>query len=434
MSATMKASWGRLSLQQHDVVSLSQRRTAAAIVASTHVPGLPSGMQRSYGDVCTNAGGTLWDCRGLDKLIAFDEESGALTCEAGVLLRDIQAVFMSRGWALPVTPGTELVTVGGAIANDVHGKNHPAQGSFGDHVVGLTLLRTDGELIRCSPTENPELLAATVGGLGLTGVILSATLGLKAVPGPWLETEDVVFESLDEFFDLSDASAASFEYSVAWVDAATDRGRGILTRANPVAVTHRRPGSERAVGLPITPPVSLVGPRTASTFNRAYFRLKALRAGRRIEHYRSFFSPLDAVRDWNRMYGPKGFFQHQSVIPTTEARSAIAEMLRVVSSARVGSNLGVLKTFGDRSAVGMLSFPRPGVTFAVDLPHRGHETMAVMSRLDDIVRASGGRLYLAKDARMPSDLFEAGYPRIEEFVAHRDPGISSDLSRRLLGA
>ncbi|MBW4031699.1 MAG: FAD-binding oxidoreductase [Acidobacteria bacterium] len=431
---TSITSWGRLRAAEHSVVPLSDRESAAQVISSARRPALASGMQRSYGDVSTNAGGTLWDCRGLDKFIAFDEQSGVLRCESGVLLRDIQATFSARGWMLPVTPGTAMVTVGGAIANDVHGKNHQSYATFGNHVVHLTLVRTDGDVIECSPQENPDWFSATVGGLGLTGVILTAAIQMKRVPGPWIDAEDIVFESISDFFELSDASEAEYEHTVSWLDVTTDGGRrGIFTRGNPVAASTPEPRETRLT-FPITPPASLVNRLTLPAFNRSYFRLKATRARRRVEHYGSFFYPLDSIGDWNRMYGPKGFYQYQSVIPRRDAEEATRAMLAECSQAGAGSFLGVLKTFGDVQSLGMLSFPEAGVTFALDFPEHGEQTEALFARLDSIVRASGGRLYAAKDARMPRDMFERGYPQLERFLAFRDPGISSELSRRLLGS
>ncbi|MFC4244281.1 FAD-binding protein [Gryllotalpicola reticulitermitis] len=447
---TRVSSWGRLRHDPHQVIALRDRRTAGSLIAASSLPGLAVGMERSYGDVSTNRGGTLWDCRGLDKFLAFDEDTGILSCESGVLLRDIQATFSSRGWMLPVTPGTALVTVGGAIANDVHGKNHHVAGSFGNHVLSVTLLRTDGEIIECSPTENPDWFAATVGGLGLTGVILEATVQLARVPGLWLAVERLVFESLDEFFELSEASSATFPYTVAWIDITTDGGRrGILTRATPTdgagpdgrGPDDRRRGgrgpderSTRPLGVPLVPPFSLVNRATLPALNRAYFHLQKRSAGRSVEHYRTFFYPLDAIANWNRLYGPRGFYQHQSVIPPASAREATREILAEIGKTGTGSFLGVLKTMGTTPPVGMLSFAAPGVSVALDFPAASPETPALLERLDRIVATAEGRIYPAKDARMPRELFRAGYPRIDEFATYRDPGIASDLARRLLGS
>jgi FAD/FMN-containing dehydrogenase len=391
-------------------------------------------MGRSYGDVCLNPDGVLWKTTGLDHFISFDENTGRLVCEAGVLLRDIQRLAVSRGWMLPVTPGTQLITVGGAIANDVHGKNHHVAGSFGDHVQRLELARTDGTMIECGPDILPEWFSATVGGLGLTGVITQADLQLRRVAGPWLETETVPYGNLDEFFHLADASEADWEHTVSWIDCLSGAGRGIFLRGNPCDAGPRPVPKSRKRTMPFVPPISLVNKASLRPFNSAYFHLKKRQTGRRLAHYESFSYPLDNLLEWNRMYGPKGFFQYQSVVPRAAGHAAVQAMLGEIAKSGEGSFLAVLKTFGNRLPVGMLSFPQPGVTLALDFPNRGERTHKLFGRLDAIVREAGGRIYPAKDARMPRDLFEAGYPRLAEFLKHRDPGISSALSRRLMGA
>lgn len=431
-------SWGRLSADAHEVVALTDLSAAPAQLQGQSERGLAHGMGRSYGDACLNAGGVLWNTTHLDHLIAFDAQTGRLTCEAGVLLRDIQKLFIPRGWMLPVTPGTQLVTVGGAIANDVHGKNHHAVGSFGDHVTKLTLARTNGERIECGPDENRAWFAATVGGLGLTGVILTAQLQLRRTNGPWLDTETLPFHDLAEFFRLSDASEADWEHTVAWIDCVgSHAGRGLFMRANPVdaaAAAGRAAPKAKNLAMPFVPPVSLVNRASLPPFNAAYFHLKKWRAGRAIAHYERFFYPLDSISDWNRMYGPKGFYQYQSVVPRDAGLDATKAMLGEIARSGNGSFLAVLKTFGNRYPVGMLSFPQPGVTLALDFPNQGASTLKLFERLDAIVREAGGRIYAAKDARMPRDLFEAGYPALADFLKFRDPGISSGLSRRLMGS
>jgi FAD/FMN-containing dehydrogenase len=392
-------------------------------------------MGRSYGDVCLNPEGTLWVTTALDHFLAFDDTTGRLVCEAGVLIRDIQRMVIPRGWILPVTPGTQMVTVGGAIANDVHGKNHHVVGSFGDHVSRLTLVRTNGDVITCGPAEQIALFAATVGGLGLTGVITQAEIQLRRVPGAWLSTETMPFANLDEFFLLADSSEGSWEHTVSWVDCITGGGgRGLFMRANSSDAHEQAPTPGRSLTMPFVPPVSLVNRLSLRPFNWAYFHLKKWQAGRSITHYEPFFYPLDNLLQWNRMYGPKGFYQYQSVVPREVGRDAVQAMLKEIAHSRDGSFLAVLKTFGSRQPIGMLSFPRPGVTLALDFPNHGVRTHKLLDRLDAIVREARGRLYPAKDARMPRELFEAGYPRLAEFRKHRDPGISSGLSRRLMGS
>lgn len=426
------SSWGRLSALPHRVVALTEPSRVADQLAA-HRPGIAHGMGRSYGDVCLNPHGTLWRTTGLDHLIGFDENSGRLSCEAGVLLRDIQRLMIPRGWILPVTPGTQLVTVGGAIANDVHGKNHHRLGSFGDHVRRLRLVRTDGESIDCSPTREPGWFAATVGGLGLTGVIVEAEIQLRPIAGPWLNTETVPYRDLGEFFRLADDSESGWEHTVSWIDCLAG-GRGLFMRGNPAEVTLPAPLPARKSSVPLVPPVSLVNRLSLQPFNLAYYHLKKRQTGPVLAHYEPFFYPLDNLQHWNRIYGPRGFYQYQSVVPRAAGEATVQAMLGEIARSGEGSFLAVLKTFGDRQPVGMMSFPQPGVTLALDFPNRGELTEKLFLRLDAIVREAGGRIYLAKDARLPRELFEAGYPRLGEFLNYRDPGISSALSRRLMGS
>ncbi|MDD2700463.1 MAG: FAD-binding oxidoreductase [Sideroxydans sp.] len=432
---TPVSSWGRLSAHPHNVISLNNPSNVRNILCNSRHPGLAHGMGRSYGDVCLNPEGTLWLTTGLDHFTAFDECTGRLVCESGVLIRDIQRLMIPRGWILPVTPGTQLITVGGAIANDVHGKNHHVLGSFGDHVKKLTLIRTDGEVIHCGPNQHPDWFAATVGGLGLTGVITQAEIQLRRVPGPWLNTETVPYSDLDEFFRLADASEAGWEHTVSWIDCLSGgRGRGLFMRGNPADIGQRPEPRDRKLTMPMAPPVSIINQLSLRPFNMAYYHLKKLRAGQKITHYEPFFYPLDNLLEWNRMYGPKGFFQYQCVLPREIGRDAVQAMLREISGAGDGSFLAVLKTFGNCPPVGMLSFPQPGVTLALDFTNHGERTFKLFAKLDAIVREAKGRIYPAKDARMPRELFETGYPRLPEFTKYRDPGISSAFSRRVMGS
>lgn len=426
-------SWGKLPYAESSPVYIYDREHIKTIIAA-HRPGLPYGVGRSYGDVCLNPGGILWMMQGLDRFIRLDDTSGRLLCEAGVLLRDIQQVAIPRGWRLPVTPGTQFVTVGGAIANDVHGKNHHAQGCFGDHVRSLSLLRTDGTHIECGPDHNPQWFAATVGGIGLTGCILTAEIQLSRTPGPWLETESIPYDNLAEFFRLSDASEADWEHTVSWIDCLSGgKGRGLFLRGNHTQIAGESQFQKRALAIPVEPPVSLVNGVSLRLFNTAYYHLGKWRAGKRVQHYLPFFYPLDSIHEWNRIYGPKGFYQYQCVLPREYGEQGIAAMLDEIAKSGMGSFLAVLKTFGQRAPVGMLSFPQPGVTLALDFPNRGERTEKLFIRLDAIVAEAKGRLYLGKDARMSRQLFEAGYPRLQDFIAYRDPGISSSMSRRLMG-
>ena len=429
-SAAGFQSWGRLPLAVDRQILF---RNAEELVQSisTQPAGLPYGNGRSYGDVCLAGGGQLWGMRGLDHFIAFDRTAGVLHCEAGVTLQEINQLTLSSGWFLPVTPGTQFATVGGAIANDVHGKNHHRRGNFGNHIQQLQLLRTDGSLHQCSATVESELFNATIGGMGLTGIVIAAVIQLQPVASEWLDVETIAFDTLDDFFVLSANSEADWEYTVSWIDCLA-KGRGIFSRANHSPST---PAQHIAVGkplrIPVTPPVSLINALSLRAFNPLYFYLNKYRQGRGLQHYRPFFYPLDNILEWNRLYGPKGFYQYQSVVPPSAARDATAEMLSVIAQSGMGSPLAVLKTFGKISSPGLLSFPMEGTTLALDFPNAGDKTLRLFERLDAIVRAAGGRIYPAKDARMPRDLFMSGYPRLNEFLAWRDPGIRSAIVARL---
>ena len=429
-------SWGRLTREGHEVLTPIDPLSAREMVCEPGRIGLPHGLGRSYGDVCLNPKGRLWTSLRLNRFVAFDPKTGLLTVESGVQLREIQQHFVTRGWTLPVTPGTQYVTIGGAIANDVHGKNHHLQGTFGDHVEQLTLQRTDGSQIRCGPQMESEWFRATLGGLGLTGLILDATLRLQPIPSAWLDTETIPYRGIDEFLSLSEESEKRFEFTVSWFDCLSSSGRGLFMRGNwcqspPLG---KKQVSSRQRSLPFTPPISLMNSASLRLFNSSYYSLHRAKPGRQLSHYQHFFYPLDALLHWNRIYGPKGFFQYQCVIPNNTSDRALKTLLNVISKSGTGSFLAVLKRFGDRPPTGLLSFSMPGVTLALDFPNQGDKTARLFERLDQVILDVGGRIYPAKDARMPKGLFEKGYGQnLEIFERYRDPGISSGFSRRLLG-
>ncbi len=429
------SSWGRVTNDLHRIIPITDSSTISRLIEfGKGQAGLAYGMGRSYGDVCLNSGGILWQTAGLNHFIDFDSSTGRLKCEAGVLLRDLQKVFIPKGWMLPVTPGTQMVTIGGAIANDIHGKNHHLSGSFGNHVNSIRLHRTDGSILECSPNQNAEWFEATVGGLGLTGVIAEAEIQLKPTLGPWLEMETIPFNHLSDFFALADASEEHWEHTVSWIDCMSPTNRGIFMRANPSELSRTISEVRGNKKIPFTPPVSIVNRLTLRPFNWAYYNLQKYKSGKSVVHYEPFFYPLDKLLEWNRMYGPRGFYQYQSVVPRSVGVDATRAMLKEIEQSGEGSFLGVLKTFGNRHSIGMLSFPEPGVTLALDFPNHGQTTHQLFERLDAIVKEAKGRLYPAKDARMPKKLFEVGYPKLSQFLQYRDPGISSELSRRLMGS
>jgi FAD/FMN-containing dehydrogenase len=425
-------SWGRWPRTEQRIVPITQRFEPLP----SDAPMLVFGNGRSYGDVCLNDGGTLLAARGLDRFISFDTASGVLECEAGVLLSEVIALTLPRGWFPPVTPGTALVTVGGAIANDVHGKNHHRAGSFGHHLLGFELRRSNGDTLRCAPDQHSDWFAATLGGLGLTGMISTARLQLRRVPGEWIAGDSQRFGNLQEFFALAARSDADYEYTVAWLDcAASGRklGRGVFMRGNH-AQHDAPPPRGRSLRFPVTPPISPVTALSVRLFNELYFHRPGSQQRHALWHYQPFLFPLDRLLEWNRLYGPRGFFQYQCVLPGTEASGALPDMLQLIARSRQGSFLVVLKQFGNLPSRGLLSFPRPGVTLALDFPNRGELTLRLLESLDAITRAAGGAVYPAKDARMSAQSFQQYFPawkRLEDYI---DPKFSSSFWRRVTGS
>lgn len=399
---------------------------------------LPQGNARSYGDSCMLQGGKVLSTRFMRRFMQFDPETGLIQCEAGTTLADILSVAEPQGWFLPVTPGTKFATVGGSIANDVHGKNHHVEGTFGRHVTRFELLRTDGTRRICSPQENADWFNATVGGLGITGFITWAEIQLKKVRNSAVNVENIKYQNLTEFFELSRESEQDFEYTVAWVDclaSGNKLGRGHFSRAN-----HARPVQPRVVNsgltlrMPVEPPVSLVNSASLKAFNWLYYNRQLPRVSYQTTHFDPFFYPLDHVHDWNRMYGPKGFLQYQCVIPMANSEDAITELLRCIARANYGSFLAVLKVFGDVPSPALLSFPRTGTTLALDFPYKGNQTMQLFDQLDDVVVQAGGALYPAKDAHMKAEHFRLFYPKADELAKFKDPNITSSFWKRVMEA
>ncbi|MDV6224913.1 FAD-binding oxidoreductase [Nitratireductor aquimarinus] len=432
-------------MADYSAFGLVRRRAPVAIGAEDAIErlragrGLPSsvlpyGNGRSYGDTCLNDAGALIDMRPMNRIVAFDEQSGLLTAQAGLMLSDVIAHVGPKGWFPAVVPGTRFVTLGGAIANDVHGKNHHRRGTFGCHVVSFTLLRSDGQVRRCCADENAELFRATIGGMGLTGLILDATIRLMKVAS--VDVNECVrgFSGLDEYFDLAEDADARNEYAVAWLDqlaSGAKAGRGFLLTANHAedgAVF--RAASPRRLTVPFRPPLNLLNRWSLTLFNRAFAWSKARAEGVRRSSYESYFFPLDAVRHWNRLYGPRGLLQHQSVVPFGAARETIPAMLAAAREAGQASFLTVLKRFGDVASPGMLSFPRPGYTLTLDFSNAGAATDALFERLDRMTFEAGGAVNPYKDARMGPALFEASFPHWRDLEALRDPAFLSDFWRR----
>jgi FAD/FMN-containing dehydrogenase len=398
-------------------------------------PILAYGKGRSYGDCCLNNGGTLLDASGLDRFMRFDPETGLLRCEAGVTLKTILELIVPANWFLPVTPGTQFVTVGGAIANDVHGKNHHRAGSFGCHLQRLELLRSDTGTVVCSRERNRDLFEATIGGLGLTGVILWAEFQLKRICGPLIDCEKLRFETLEEFFELSASSDKECEYTVAWLDcmsSGSKRGRGIFMRGNHSTVLIKNSGRPWAIPTlrAFHTPTSLIRRPIVRAFNWMYLHAQWRYRTCSTVHYEKFFYPLDRVADWNRLYGRNGFLQYQFVVPY-ESRGGVTEILDLLAESREVCSLAILKVFGDIEPPGLLSFPRPGVTLTLDFPFQGESTLHLCEQFDEVVRKYRGAVYPAKDARMSAKSFQRYFPRWTEFSSFVDPSFGSDFWRRV---
>ena len=430
-------SWGRYPLAHQNTLQLHWAGDALPLPEANGDTLLPHGQGRSYGDSCLNDGGTLLLTQGLSRFIHFDRARGLLRCESGVTLADILRLIVPQGWFLPVTPGTKFVSVGGAIANDVHGKNHHRAGTFGCHVTRCELLRSDGSRLICSPQENVEWFAATVGGLGLTGLITWAEIRLKPISNPFITVDTIRFANLDEFFELSATAEADYEYTVAWLDCLASGchfGRGLFMRGNhaPPQLSGLPPIFElQGRSFPFNAPNWMLNNLSIRAFNFAYYHRQRSKMASRLTHFAPFFYPLDAIPAWNRIYGRRGFLQYQCVVPDDGGHTAIRSILEKIVAAGQGSFLSVLKTFGDVPSPGLLSFPRKGVTLALDFPMRGASTLALLNELDIIVQQVSGGVYPAKDARMSPESFLAYYPRWQEFSQFIDPKFSSGFLRRV---
>jgi FAD/FMN-containing dehydrogenase len=413
-------SWGRVERGMHYRGAPYFRDQIEPLLRAARESGksvLAVGHGRSYGTSNLNTDGALLSMRGLDRLIAFDRETGVLRAEAGVSLGDILTFCVPLGWFLPTTPGTRFVTLGGAIANDVHGKNHVSAGSFGCAVRRIGLLTSTGR-IDVAPGE--PLFDATIGGLGLTGVIEWAEIQLTRIASSFIDQEQISFGNLAEFFALSAESDGVFEHTVSWVDCTAEGdalGRGVFHRGNWAKDGRYEAHSDgKMLRFPVDAPNFALNPLTLAGFNVAWRALHAALPREARVPYQKHFYPLDSIGDWNKLYGSRGFYQYQCVIPPEGAQEALADMLRAIKRHRDGSFLVVLKSMGDKSSPGMLSFPMRGYTLAIDFANRGAPTLELMRALDAIVSAAKGRLYAAKDGRIPAAMFKQGYPRWSEFA------------------
>ncbi|MFI7500321.1 FAD-binding protein [Streptomyces sp. NPDC049687] len=437
--------WGRTAPSAARLIRPRTYEEAVAAVRDCGVRGgIPRGLGRAYGDAAQNAGGAVWDMTGLDRIHVIDAAGGTVLCDAGVSLHRLMEVLLPLGWFVPVTPGTRYVTVGGAIGADIHGKNHHVSGSFARHVLSFELLTADGT-IRTVGHGTP-LFDATAGGMGLTGVILTATVRLQPVETSLMAVDTERATDLDDLMSRLTGTDHRYRYSVAWIDLlarGTATGRAVLTRGDHAPLdalpprARREPLAFRPSQLPPAPaflPNGLLSRTTVGLFNELWYRGAPRARTGELQKLPAFFHPLDGVPHWNRVYGRDGFVQYQFVVGYGH-EDALRRIVRRISAHRCPSFLAVLKRFGEADP-GWLSFPRPGWTLALDIPAALPGLGAFLDALDEEVVTAGGRVYLAKDSRLRPDLLTAMYPRVDDFRALRaelDPRglFVSDLSRRL---
>ena len=397
---------------------------------------LAVGMGRSYGDVCLLEGGTLLSTRGLDRFLHFEPSTGLLRCESGVTLAQILQFAVPRGWFLPVSPGTKYVSVGGAIANDIHGKNHHIAGSFGSYVPSFELVRSDGARMVCSARQNTDFYCATIGGMGLTGLITWAEVQLRPIASRKIRYEGIKFSGIDEFLSLS-SSGNHVEYTVAWIDCIS-RGRnfarGIYMQGDHSEIIEPKNISrEPHLAVPFDFPGWVLNRTSMRIFNELYYRKQLRHHATRLIDYEPFFYPLDSILHWNRIYGKRGFLQFQCVIPWRYGRDGIVAILETIADSGLASFLAVLKVMGDRPSPGLMSFPQPGITLALDIAIQPGVTFPLFDRLAEMTRELGGRLYPAKDARMTGSQFRAFYPQWRQLSEYRDPAFTSSFWERVTG-
>lgn len=428
-------SWGLYPpVANQNLLTMDQRNHPLPAASSSI---LPRGLGRSYGDSCLNENGTLLSNLALKHLISFNSNTGILRCESGVSLQEVIQFAVPRGWFLSVSPGTKFVTVGGAIANDVHGKNHGQSGNFGHHTLSFELLRSNGERLTCSRTQNADYFYATIGGLGLTGFITWAEIQLKKIPSSFIDQEQIQFYNLQEFFQLSKESEKNFSYIASWVDCVSSGKdvRGIFIRGNysqSTAGNYQVHNSSGAKTVPVFFPEFALNPMSIKAFNFAYYHKNIFKHRANTVHYDPFFYPLDSLNNWNKIYGRRGFLQYQVVVPyDRDNGQAIQEIMDLVKKNQRGSFLVVLKTFGSIKSEGLMSFPREGVTLALDFANYGPDLLKFLDDCDVLVRQAGGAIYPAKDARMSKESFAQFYPRLNEFEKFIDPQFSSSFWRRV---
>lgn len=396
---------------------------------------LAHGMGRSYGDVCLNNNGEIILTENYKKIINFDIENGYIECESGFTIKELLEFIAPKGWFLPVVPGTSYVTIGGAVANDIHGKNHHIAGSFGNFVEEFKLITSKRKVFVCSLTENSELFKATIGGLGLTGLILSVKIKLKKINNEFIQTSVKRFYTFDQYLQLNKSLSQRYEYTVSWIDFNLKNNKkklkGVYIYGN-----HSKDKVKKSkkfkykLAVPFRPPFSIVNNFTINLINFIYFYLNKSDISK-LQHYSSFFFPLDIISNWNKAYGNRGFYQYQFVVPEEHAKEVLDQVYLNLKKYNQRVCLGVLKSFGDIQSYGIMSFPRKGITLALDLQNKGPKTLELLTELDKIVLNNFGNIYPAKDARMSREVFNKINPRLKEFKNFIDPKFNSSFKNRV---
>lgn len=435
--------WGRYPVQRCELVRPERHAELWSEAPSL----LARGQGRSYGDAALNDGGRVVLTERVNRFLAFDRDKGVVRAEAGVTLAELLALTVPRGWFPLVTPGTKHVSLGGCVAADVHGKNHHHTGAFGASVRELELITAEGRRLRCSAQENTEAFRATVGGMGLTGIIGEVELQLRPVESAYIRARHQGAANLEQLFQLLQDTDHDAHYSVAWVDLMSRGnalGRGVVMSGEHAGrdelsggrrLTPLRLAPHKVRNIPFDMPGWLLNGLSIRAFNSRYFRREGGRDAPFLVDYDTFFYPLDTLNNWNRLYGRRGFVQYQCVVPTVTALAALQQLLQRLAASGHPAFLGVLKRMGAQGT-GYLSFPMEGYTMAMDLPMQGAATLALLDAFDEVVLQHGGRVYLAKDARLAPASLRAMYPQLAEWQRVRrelDPNgvFSSSLSRRL---
>jgi len=431
--------WNNYPVAQAEVLSFDQQKELLVKLNGSSC--IPHGNGRCYGDASIHD--VVANTLRFEKILAFNPDSGIITCQSGLLLSDLLQVIVPRGWFLPVTPGTKFITVGGAVASDVHGKNHHVDGSFSNHVISMNVLSGNG-IMTCTPHDHSDLFWATCGGMGLTGIILDVTFRLKKIETSFIRKKEIKAENLDEAMVLF-AEHSDYTYSVAWIDClkgGNQFGRSILMLGEHATAAELPPGNKKALevrektltSVPFHFPSFVLNKWTVKAFNALYYGKNFSKVQERVDHYDGFFYPLDSILNWNRIYGKRGFVQYQFVLPLKSSKTGLREILGRIRKKGMGSFLAVLKLFGEQND--LISFPMAGYTLALDFPMRPG-LLEFLDELDQVVADAGGRIYLSKDARMHKEMFWKTYPNaliFKNVLRKYDPGnrFVSRLSQRLM--